>query len=491
MKNQIIILPIILFTLFSCGEKSEDGNTQDNTAPEVLINFPLDDSYVADTVSVRCDSTSDLDINRFVLWVDGDSVVSLSTPPYIFPWITNDYENGSHSLVLKAYDNSENQSESNTITVNVNNFLVFSNAYGEENIHEEGLAMIQTMDSNFVLLGNTADDLFLSKKDRFGNEIWSQYFGGSLVDNIRYIRQTVDGGYLLSGSSNSYGSGGSDIWVIKAYPSGLIEWNKNYGTSNNEYGGKALENNDGTLFLIGNGDMSDSGDQDIWLIKTNSQGDTLWSKTYGGTGDETGHDIISLGDSSYVILGSTSSYGNGGADIFLIKIKEDGTEEWSLNYGGTSDEFGQSILQTSDDGFVILSSIEPFGDDNNAVNVIRISSSGEVIWEKTFGSGDGVRGSNTIQNTNDDNFILTYNSFDHLKDGYNTWLVKINDSGYIEWGRTFINEDSDFGHSCVQTLDGGYAITGSTFNLGNGNKDFGDLWLLKTDERGVVALPSN
>jgi hypothetical protein len=78
MKNQIIILPIILFTLFSCGEESRDGNTPDNTAPEVLINFPLDDSYVADTVSVRCDSTSDLDINRLVLWVDGDSVVSIS-----------------------------------------------------------------------------------------------------------------------------------------------------------------------------------------------------------------------------------------------------------------------------------------------------------------------------------------------------------------------------------------------------------------------------
>ena len=70
-------------------------------------------------------------------------------------------------------------------------------------------------------------------------------------------------------------------------------------------------------------------------------------------------------------------------------------------------------------------------------------------------------------------------------------VIKINDSGFIEWGRKFSNDDSDFGYSCVSTLDGGYAITGSTFNLGNGNKDFGDLWLLKTDEKGVAALPSN
>ena len=78
--------------------------------------------------------------------------------------------------------------------------------------------------------------------DRFGTLIWNQSFGGSDVDNVRYLKQTSDGGYLMSGSSKSYGSGGSDIWLIKAYPSGLIEWNKNYGTANNEYGGKSIEN---------------------------------------------------------------------------------------------------------------------------------------------------------------------------------------------------------------------------------------------------------
>jgi hypothetical protein len=174
-----------------------------------------------------------------------------------------------------------------------------------------------------------------------------------------------------------------------------------------------------------------------------------------------------------------------------MKIDKEGAEEWSLNYGGTSDEYGQSIIETSDNGFVILSSIESYGDGNNAVNVLRINSSGEIIWEKTFGGGDGVKGSNMIQRTKDENFILTFNSFDHLKNGYDTWVIKINDSGFIEWGRKFNNDDSDFGYSCVSTLDGGYAITGSTFNLGNGNKDFGDIWLLKTDEKGVAALPSN
>jgi len=491
MKKQFLAFAIILLFLSSCGDKGTDNNNSNNDASDILITFPLEDSSLMDTVLIRCDSINELEFNKISLWVNGDSITETSIQPFILPWITTNFENTSHSLFLRAYDHSGNQTESNPLIVNVNNFLVFSNAYGEENIHEEGLSIIQTNDSSFIILGNTAEDLFLLKADRFGNKLWSQYFGGSKVDVIRYLSQTLDGGFLLSGSSESYGPGESDIWIIKAYPSGLIEWNKNYGTSNNEYGGKALENNDGSLFLIGNGDISDSGDQDIWLIKTNSQGDSLWSKTYGGTGDETGHDIISLGDSSYIILGSTSSYGNGGADILLMKIDKEGAEEWSLNYGGTSDEYGQSIIETSDNGFVILSSIESYGDGNNAVNVLRINSSGEIIWEKTFGGGDGVKGSNMIQRTKDDNFILTFNSFDHLKNGYETWVIKINDSGFIEWGRKFNNDDSDFGYSCVSTLDGGYAITGSTFNLGNGKKDFGDIWLLKTDEKGVAALPSN
>lgn len=490
MKKNIIILSTLLFLFFSCGD-NEGNKSQDSTPPTISIRSPLNNSILMDTVSVTCDSIIDSDINRLELWIDGDSLTTDSIPPYSFSWITNNFENGSHSLLIKAFDNSGNQSESEAITVNVTNFLVFSNAYGEENIHEEGVSIIQTPDSSFVILGKSADDLTLSKMDRFGTLIWNQSFGGSDVDNVRYLKQTSDGGYLMSGSSKSYGSGGSDIWLIKAYPSGLIEWNKNYGTANNEYGGKSIENSDGTLFLIGNGDLLGTGNQDIWLIKTNSQGDTLWTKTYGGLGNETGHDILAQGDSSFILLGSTSSSGSGGADILMIKINFEGIEEWSRVYGGTSDEFGHAIQQTSDDGFIISSSIESFGNNNNAINIIRTNYSGQIIWEKTFGGGDGIQGNNSIQKTDDDNFILTYNSFDHLKEGYVTWLIKINDSGFIEWGREFNNERSDFGFSCLQALDGGYAITGSTFNLGTGNKDFADLWLLKTDERGVVASPSN
>ncbi len=491
MKIQIFIFSIICISLFSCEKNAESDNNQNDILSRVFLTYPLNNSSIMDTILVRCDSIKDINIIRLDLYVDGDSISSTSNFPFILPFITNNFSNGFHSIYVKAVFESGSEYQSNPINVYINNFLVFSNAFGKENIHEEGLSILQENDSSFIILGNTAEDLLLLKTDRYGNELWTQYFGGSQIDNVKHLIRASGGGYFISGSSKSYGSGESDIWIIKASSSGLIEWNKNFGTSHNEYGGSILENNDGSLLLIGNGDLNNSGDQDIWLIKTNSQGDSLWSKTYGGSGNEIGNDIVSIGDSSYIILGSTSSFGNGGSDIFIIKIDGNGNEEWNLNYGGTSDEFGQSIIHTSDNGFVILSSIESYGIGNNAVNIIRINSSGEIIWEKTFGGGDGIQGTNTLQNTMDDNFILTYNTYNHIKNGYDTWLVKINDSGFIEWGRKFSNEGGELGFSCQQTLDGGYVVTGSTFNLGYGEKDFGDLWLLKTDEKGIIALPQN
>jgi len=491
MKIQIFMFSIICFSLFSCGENTENSHNQSEISSKVFITSPINNSSLMDTILVRCDSIKNLEIRRLDLYVDGDSILSTSVSPYVFPLVTNNFNNGLHSIYVKAIYGSESVYQSNQIIININNFLVFSNGFGQENKHEEGLSILQNNDSSFTILGNTGENLLLLKTDRYGNELWTQYFGGSKIDNMKHLIKASDGGYFISGSSESYGPGESDIWIIKASSSGLIEWNKNFGTFRNEYGGNLLETDDGSLFLIGNGDLNNSGDQDIWLIKTNSQGDSLWSKIYGGSGDETGNDIISVGDSSYIIIGSTSSFGNGGADIFIIKIDKNGNEEWNLNYGGTSDEFGRSIIHTPDDGFVILSSIESYGIGNNAVNIIRTNSSGEIIWDKTFGGGDGIRGSNSLHKTIDGNFILTYNTYNHVKDGYDAWLVKINDGGFIDWGRKFDNEGGDLGFSCLQTLDGGYVVTGSTFNLGYGEKDFGDLWLLKTDDKGIISLPQN
>ena len=271
--------------------------------------------------------------------------------------------------------------------------------------------------------------------------------------------------------------------MIKTDPSGFIEWNTYFGGTYNEHGGQVLQSSDGGYILIGDRDFSGDGNQDVWLIRINSLGDSLWTKTFGGENIDQGSDIISFENGGFMLLGSTTSYGNGGADIWIIKTDSNGNEEWNHSYGGGSDDYGQSILQTSDGGYIIRSVIESFGDGNTAVGLLRISSTGDEVWNKTFG-GSGGAGGNAIQETYEGGYILVCNYYNHGTSAYDIWLIKINPSGNLIWDKSFGGTNHDYGFSVLQTFDGGFSLAGSTFNLGNGDANYSDLWLIKTDPEG-------
>jgi len=394
-----------------------------------------------------------------------------------------------HTLFVRSYDNTGNNADSEIITLSVDNFLVFYTTFGYEGINDAGYSIVQTADSSYIILGSTGNDILLLKADRKGAEQWSRVFGGSQFDEARHIQQTSDGGYIISGTTKSYGFGGSDIWLVKTDPSGFIEWNTYFGGTHNEHGGQVLQTPDGGYILIGDRDFSGDGNQDIWLIRTNSLGDSLWTKTFGGENIDQGSDIISFENGGFMLLGSTTSYGNGGADIWIIKTDSNGNEEWNHSYGGGSDDYGQSILQTSDGGYIIRSVIESFGDGNTAVGLLRISSTGDEVWNKTFG-GSGGAGGNALRETYEGGYILVCNYYNHGNSAFDIWLIKINPSGNLIWDKTFGGTNHDYGSSVLQTFDGGFALAGSTYNLGNGDANYSDLWLIKTDAEGnTVSFP--
>ena len=214
----------------------------------------------------------------------------------------------------------------------MNNFLSYYSTFCSEDIYEVGDSITQHTDSCFIILGGMGNDILLLGTDRYGNAEWHQSFGGSQSDKANHIQQTSDGGYIISGTTRSYGFGGSDIWLIKTGPTGLIEWNSYLGTTNNEHGGQVIEMPDGGFVLIGDRDLLGNGDSDIWLVKTNSVGDSLWTRSFGGPEPEHGYDIILNEDGGFTLLGSTESFGNGGADIWLIKTDANGNEQWNQSY---------------------------------------------------------------------------------------------------------------------------------------------------------------
>ena len=483
MKTPLPLFPFVLLMLYCCGE--EESSNKDTTNLSLTILSPESQSIVQDDVILQCETNNDDLVLKIELWIDGDSTeICDYVAPFELTWNTINYDNGNHELFVRMYDENGNKYDSETIILKVNNFLIYSTTYGLENISEIGSSILQLEDSSFVILGSEENNVLLLKTNRYGQIEWNQSFGGDDYSDIAtHFQNTSDGGYILSGTTISYGYGGSDIWLIKMNQNGMMEWNTTFGSAGDEIGGQVIETIDGGYLVIGNIDTQENGANNIWLIKTNSQGDSLWTRKYGGSEFDQGTDIILDDDNGYVILGSTKSFGNGASDIWIIKADSSGNQEWTNTYGNGGNDFGQSILKTYDGGYIVRYIIESFGDGNTAVGLLKINQNGQEIWTKTIGGSIGTAG-NSFYRISDDEYIMACSLFDNGENSYNAYIIKISDSGDILWDRTFGGNEDDRARSILQTKDGGYIIVGSTNNLGNGDKNSSDLWIIKTNSEG-------
>ena len=334
--------------------------------------------------------------------------------------------------------------------------------------------------------------------------IFSIVFGGSDFDYGRSVQQTPDGGYIITGSTQSFGEGNQDVWLIKTDSQGQEEWNQTVsGGSNKETGYSVQQTNDGGYIITGITDSNGDNITEVWLIKIDSQGQEEWNHTFGGIGgyDDVGRSVQQTTDGGFVITGYTwEVYGNGG-DLWLIKTDSQGNEEWSSIFGGEYGDRGYSGQPTTDGGYILTGksyfNYQSDGRWNNGdVRLIKTDSQGNEEWNQTFsGSKEGtyIDGYGTtryfeeygssVQQTSDDGYIITgmRNRFDDNDDNEDVLLIKTDNQGNEQWNQIFGGNQIDFGTSVQQTIDGGFVITGYTESFGNG---FSDVWLIKTDSQG-------
>ena len=481
MRKYLGIVLVCLIANFSCEDSS--GNSNDNNIISVL--YPVSGSIIQDSVVISLEIQDETNVIKVELWMNGDSTSIYDfTAPFSLELSTKNYDNGEHTFFIRLYTLGGEIFDSEDINLSINNFLVFSKLYGSTEKNESGHSVLQNMDSNFVVLGSVDNDILLMEADNKGQVIWSQSYGGSQgLDEAHHIKQTNDGGYVISGSTESYGFGGSDIWLIKSGPNGLIEWNTYIGTEHNEKGGQVIQTEDGGFLVIGNLINEQEQDSDVWLIKTNSQGDSIWTKSYGGDGDEFGSDIIKIENNGYILLGSTSSYGNSDLDILMIKIDDEGEEQWVRNYGIGSDDIGQAIVQTRDGGYMVQFLVESYGYGNLATGLMKLNSEGDVLWTNAFGGTVNTM-SKMFSKINSNEYISVCSQIDYSSNTSNTWMIKIDDEGEIIWEKIFGKRGKDDGFSAIPTFDGGFIFTGRSNSSVNDNENLFDLWLLKTDPSG-------
>ena len=309
---------------------------------------------------------------------------------------------------------------------------------------------------------------------------WEKTFGGSSADWGEEARQTTDGGYIIAGATRSYGAGASDVYLIKTDASGSKEWEQTFDGSDADYANSVQQTTGGGYIIAGATRSYGAGAADVYLIKTDASGNKEWDKTFGGTMDDYAHSVEQTTDGGYIIAGLTTSYGAGEEDIYLVKTDSSGNEEWEKTFGGGSTDIAYSVQQTTDGGYIIAGYTNSYGAGSYDFYLVKTDASGNMEWEKTIGGGSTDL-AYAVQQTTDGGYIITGQTADYSAGWYYVYLVKTDASGNMEWDNTFGGSDYDDAYAVQQTTDGGYIIAGITFSYGAGEED---IYLVKTDSSG-------
>lgn len=359
---------------------------------------------------------------------------------------------------------------------------------------EEGSSILQTNNGGYISLGtkgyslSSGKDAQMIKTDQYGNILWEKLFGGSGNDLGKSILQTNDGGYIFTGGTTSFGAGGSDVQLIKTDSMGVELWSKTYGGAGDEEGEFVQENFNGGYIIIGKTSSYGAGGTDIYVINTDSVGNVIWSETFGGVNNEKGNSIQKTSDEGYLLVGTTFSFGAGNADIFVIKINKSGVELWNKTYGGSESDWANSAITTSQGNFVIVGGTNSYGAGDNDAYVINLDLGGNEIWTKTFGAANSDI-AYSITQTNDGGYIITGESNSFGTGKSDLYIVKADSLGVNTWSKAFGGAGDDAGTGIEQTTDGGYIITGCTQNYQLGN--YSERYLIKLNQLGNTLCNTN
>ncbi len=372
-----------------------------------------------------------------------------------------------------------------TPSVNPDDSGLFIKMFGGAT-NDEAYSAVVAADGGYVFLGATTSftqgadnpqDIFLVKADQNGNEVWNRNLGGHAGKSIQ---NTPDGGFIVLG--DTVVSDTSSFTLMKTDGEGQVQWTVNYGLSNrNEVATNVQLTTDGGYLMMGNV-LNNDGSSDIYVIKTDGQGAVIRERVYGFANlqnstatileDATTKDILWCG-TAFTATSATS-------DIRVVRANDIVNTQWDFFFGGAQNEIGKDMKQVSD-GYVIVGTTTSEGSGGSDVYLIKISEQGVLQWSKTFGGAADDEGE-AISLTEDGGFIITGSTESEGEGGKDVFLIKTDAEGNQVWTKSFGGTRNDVGRIVLQTQDKGFLVL-STIVFENNNM----LALIKTNETGSLV----
>jgi hypothetical protein len=352
---------------------------------------------------------------------------------------------------------------------------------------EVGNSVRELADGGYIIAGYTSsfgagqEDAWLIRTDKAGDTLWTRTLGGPGNDFAWDVLPTDDGGFMTVGFTNSFGAGGDDVYLARTDSEGTPIWTRTYGGLGDELAWALHSTADGGFVVTAQTTSYGAGERDIYILRIDAAGDTLWTTVLGGPGVDRVFATVPTADGGSVFAGITSNETVGGLDASLVRIDSVGDVVWARTYGGEGNDIGHGVATAPNGGFLLVGYTDSFGAGNNDIYLVRTDGDGEVIWTEFIGDAGDDRAMMAVPTSEGGFAIAGYAS--GTAEYWSVRLTAISGSGDQLWSESFGSPGTDRGVMLQETSDGAYIFTGGIWNEDHQEPD---LFLAKIASPGHV-----
>ncbi len=305
---------------------------------------------------------------------------------------------------------------------------------------------------------------------------WSHTFEKG---EAHFVEQTKDGGYILTGYIESNREG-SDIFLARYDGGGNRLWLKTYRGNGYSDSHCVKEVSGGGFIIAGETKSKDGYDHDVYVVRTDEKGDQLWAKNFGGKHCDYAWSVQQTKDVGFIVAGGTESFGAGIYDVYLIKLDSSGNEIWEKTYGGAGSDCGYAVRQLDGGDYLIAGNTESFGKGNPDVYLLKVDGNGKMLWQKTYGGKGSDYGWALLKAGGGYLIAGEKEIAGDQGGGFAAYLIKVDPDGNELWEKTCGDKSGSSVYAVCQVKDGGYILTGKKESVGGGYA----LYVIKTDKNG-------